>query len=215
MAIIQNLRDRKYMFNKIKYPDPQTILGRELIKMFKDNYGEYSRSGELEHRYQRGKSVWDKKYDELMKDIREITPPPLPCERFGMSPVNNAFCGFFKPDTGTSIRLYKTKPKKKGSGLYNKKLLSHPAPSYLHTLISRATPNSCTKTMTFKRFPMLELPKQIDILTRIFLGIPAAMGYHFPVAGIILNDDWQVNLKTSKSQNILTRTLLEKIRNKK
>ena len=124
-------------------------------------------------------------------------------ERFGTAPVGNAFWSVIDHDM---IKNEKTPYviKKHKSTIVSS--ISPDIASYFSDLLLKPYDT----TMTFTRFPTYGKPEMasylnMDILTQALLGkleFLQITGYKYS-DGIILNDEWLVNLQTTFSDNIL------------
>ena len=119
-------------------------------------------------------------------------------QRFGTSPVRNAYWSIYAP--GPYVWNPHKKKKKTGvktTQIRAPEILEHFDPKLLSTPMP---------TMIFRRFPSLSIPEyDLDILVKALLGFPQPMGYKRGNHCAILDDSWTVNLRSTiqDSENIM------------
>lgn len=118
--------------------------------------------------------------------------------RFGCAPVRHDYFRIVLPSGPYTFRHEKKKKEK----------LTEEVIRYYHDKLFKPS------TVTFKRYPNL-LPDVIDdfcrqdTIVQVFLGFEEILGYKFMSGhGAILNEGWQINLRTTEPENLLMEAFL-------
>lgn len=197
---LSSLRDAQYRFNKIKSAQLE-IDYKEGLRVptirWTINEGDLLRKRaerELSRLYRDAYLQWENVYQNSE------------FQKFGTSPVRNAYWALYAPGpyTWDGKVVYKKKKKKKTivTKIRPPEILEHFDPKLLSTPMP---------TMIFRRFGNLLPPEELlDILVKALLGFPKPMGYKQGNHCAILDDSWTVNLRstTVDTENIMMDSFL-------
>ncbi len=191
------LRDAKYEFNKISGNTASWTVNQSDVDAYR----------EMKRQYKEAMKPWKLFFEcgpveesNTLSDVYiQRFYPDRPFERFGTAPVRNAY---WAPVIGKEAYGEVALPE------FCPKLLSHPIPKEIARYFEKKLlPEKNANTVTFRRFPRLELPEYAsypeDILTKALLGLLEPLGCKFAQGHAILNDSWTINLREIPKENLM------------